>query len=129
MLIGNLIKMFKQTLKSIGQSLKTLNLYLSTDEDTPEERQDQIISTRLFFVMFIISLVTLVGYASFTLQQTIVQIDYPSQTTFEKLQDKYSDTLLCPCTQTTVQLEEFVQTDVSFHQVSFPLSCTLSFHE
>lgn len=97
--------------------LKKLNVYVTTNEDTPEERRKQIISTRLFIVLFIISLISLLGYASLSLQLITVTIQYPSQSIFEKLSSTYSDTLVCPCSQTSIQINKFLGVTVSYHEV------------
>ena len=109
--------MFRETAKLIGEYLRKFNLYVSTDEDTIEKRQDQIIATKVFGVIFTISLISLVAYASLSLQLTTVQIKNISPSTFERLQAIYPDTLVCPCTQTTIELNTFVQMNVSYHQV------------
>ena len=116
--------MIKATVCLILNHLKKLNLYESTHEDTEEESRNQIIATRLFVLLYIVSLAGLVGYASLSYQLTIVQINTPDQTTFERLYSIYPGTLVCPCSQTSVQVERFLTVDVSYHQVSLTMSTT-----
>jgi hypothetical protein len=99
--------------------LKQFNIYVAANEDTIEERQDQITATRIFLVLFIVSLIGLVGYTSLSLQLTTVQIDNPSQSDFEELYSNYPNTLVCPCSQTSIQVDIFVNVTVSYHQVKF----------
>ncbi len=112
-----LIEMLKETLGRCIDYLKRANIYIAKNEDTIEERRNQIISTRLFILLFFSSLIGLVGYASLTLRLTNVQIENPSQSTFEKLYSLYSETLVCPCSQTSIQIDKFVDVYVSYHQV------------
>lgn len=102
--------------------LKKLNFYVSTDEDTQQEYQDQILSTRIFILLFIVSLIGLFGYSTLSYQLTIQQIQNPDQITFENLNSRYSDTLICPCSQTSIEFNQFLQVDLSYHQVTFRCS-------
>lgn len=111
--------MFKRIIDLLINYLKTLNIYITTNEDTVEERQEQIIATRVFIVTCIVSLVGLVAYTSLSLQLITVHLKNPSQTTVEILQSKYPDTLVCPCSQTSIQVKKFVSINVSYHQVNF----------
>lgn len=110
--------MIRKAILFIVDKLKKLNVYASSHEDTAEESQNQIIATRVFCLLFIVSLTGLVGYASLSYQLTIVQIHNPDETTFERLHSKYSDTLVCPCSQTSIAVDRFLTVDVTYHQVS-----------
>ena len=110
--------MLKRTVHLVINYLKKLNVYVVTNEDTVADRRKKIIATRLFFIFFIISLTGLTGYASLSLQLTTVRIDSPSQAIFEQLYGTYPDTLVCSCSQTSIQVKKFVTVDVLYHQVS-----------
>ena len=110
--------MIKTTVYFILDHLKNLNFYVSTHEDTEEESRNQIIATRIFLLLFIVSLTGLAGYSSLSYQLTIVQIDTVDQTTFERLYSMYPETLVCPCSQTSIEIDRFLTVDVSYHQVS-----------
>ena len=114
--------MIKATVYRILDHLKKLNFYVSAHEDTEEESRNQIIATRLFVLLYIVSLTGLVGYASLSYQLTIVQINNPDQTTFERLYSIYPGILVCPCSQTSIQVDRFVTVGVSYHEVSFKTS-------
>lgn len=110
--------MFKETIHLLFNYLKTLNIYVTTGENTVEERREQIISTRVFINIFIVSLIGLVAYASLSLQLITIRLENPSQSTIERLQSIYPDTLVCPCSQTSIQVKKFVSVNVSYHQVN-----------
>ena len=80
-------------------------------------QQNQLFATRLFIVLFLISLISLVGYASLTLRLINVQIKNPAQSTFVTLYVDYPDTLVCPCSQALIELNKFVNVNISYHQV------------
>lgn len=113
--------MFKRIIHSVLDYLKKLNVYVATNEDTAEHRQNQIIATRLFLILFVISLISLVGYASLTLQLTTITLANPSQSTFETFSSIYPNTLVCPCLQTSIQVDKFIHVHVLYHQVSLLL--------
>lgn len=97
--------------------VKKLNLYKTSDDDTIEERRNQIISTRIFIILFLISLTGLIGYASLSLQTTTVRVQFPTQTIFEELYSLYPETLVCPCTRTSIQMDAYTHIEVTYHQV------------
>ena len=109
--------MTKDTVRRSINRLKQANIYTTKDDDTIEERRNQLISTRIFIILFLIGLIGLAGYASFNLRLTNVEISNPSQSVFRKLYSSYSETLVCPCSQTSIQINKFVRGHVSYHQV------------
>lgn len=108
--------MLGRTIRLAIDYLKSLNLYDPSDNDTDQDRRNQISSTRVFLILFIISLTSLVGYASLSLQLTTVNIQNPSQSTFEYLYSIYPDSLICPCTHTSIQQNKFITAHISYHQ-------------
>jgi len=109
--------MSRKLVSVIIDNIKQLNLYETYDDDTAEKRESQILSTRIFLVLFIISLTTLVGYASLSLQSTSVLVRNPTQQTYEQLYSLHPETLICPCTQTSIQIDKFLEVSVEYHQV------------
>lgn len=113
------MKMLRERLNETIVYLRNLNIYLSTNEDTNEVQQRQIIGTRLFILLFLTSSMGLTGYGSLSLRTTHIQIENPSQSKFEELSSQYADTLICPCSQTLIQINKFANFHVSYHQVIF----------
>ena len=109
--------MLKTTCSDFIGYLKTANIYIPKKDDSAEIRQTQLIATKLFIVLFLTGLICLAGYTGSSLQLTNAQVKNPSQSTFEKLHFKYYETLNCPCSQTSIQIGKFVNTNVSYHQV------------
>jgi len=109
---------WKSMLSGCIKYLKTANIYIKKDDDTIEIQQNQLFATRLFSIFFLMSLIGLVGYAGLTLRLSNVQVKNPSQSTFEKLYADYSKTLSCSCSQTSIQINKFVNFTISYHQVN-----------
>lgn len=75
------------------------------------------LSTRLFFLFLFITIIILFVYTIITpniLRQTIPQ---PSQTLYENLFTLYSDSLQCPCSQTSITYSSFISINPIFHPV------------
>lgn len=109
--------MLTNVLRTIFEYLKNLNIYVVTNEDTDIKRRKKIYATRLFLILFIVSLVVLVGYTTSTFKSTTIHLNNPSQITFEQIYSTHRDNLVCPCTQKFIQIEKFIQVNVSYHQV------------
>lgn len=120
--------MFKIIFDDCMNYLKTANIYVKKDEDTVEVQQNQLSATRLFIILFLVGLISLVGYAGSILRLSNVQIKNPSQSIFEKLYVDYSATFNCPCSQTSIQIGKFVTLNVSYHQVKCFTSDRLNNH-
>ncbi|CAF1354815.1 unnamed protein product [Adineta steineri] len=76
-----------------------------------------IVSTRLYSILVIISLITLITYTSLSNRIENKTVILPSQSIYENLQKKYADSLQCSCTQVSIPYGNFVQTSPLFHQV------------
>ncbi|CAF4233305.1 unnamed protein product, partial [Adineta steineri] len=76
-----------------------------------------ILSTRLYSILVIISLITLITYTSLSNRIENKTVILPSQSIYEDLQKKYTGSLQCSCTQVSIPCGNFVQTSPLFHQV------------
>jgi hypothetical protein len=65
----------------------------------------------------IISLSVLILYTSLTIVTQTVTIKQPTVNVYTDLQTKYSQTLICPCTNISINYEEFISFHPTFHQV------------
>ncbi|CAF2577606.1 unnamed protein product [Rotaria sp. Silwood2] len=94
----------------------SLNLFDSRSTD-PTKLYHEILSTRLFIVLFGASLIILTTYTSFSPQMTTEKIHSPSISDYERLQKRYSDTLQCLCAKISIPYYRFTNIEASFHQV------------
>jgi hypothetical protein len=65
----------------------------------------------------IITLSVLVLYTSLTIVTQTVTIKQPTVNVYTDLQTKYSQTLICPCTNISINYEQFISFHPTFHQV------------
>ena len=101
--------------------LVNLNLFQTRLANAQEIRR-QILTTRLFLILFAVLIIILVTYTSLSVQTKIIIVQQPSLATFEKLQQRYSNTLKCPCKRISIPYGSFLRIVPSFHQV-----CTSTF--
>jgi hypothetical protein len=105
------------------RSLQTLNLFSDANSVIlPDQLHNQRLSTRLYIVTLVLSLVVLFSYTSVDQQNRTIKVDSPSVDTYEHLQRFYDTTLQCPCAQLSVPYGNFLQLTPSYHPV-----CTSDF--
>lgn len=100
---------------------KELNIFESDATDVEIVRQERW-STRVYMVLFFILVIVFFIYGGLGRQIIEVTVSNPSHNTFQSLQQKYPNTLKCPCTNIAIQYQSFIQIQPIFHQV-----LTLSF--
>ena len=98
--------------------LKNLNLFPSAP---PSEDQyvlrTQRISTRLFLLLLVQSLIVLLIYtATVTVLKTFI-VSNPSLDQYKQLYAQYPSTLACPCRQASIQYKSFVSMNYTLHDV------------
>ena len=96
--------------------LVQLNVYTETNDDSPDVRRNQILSTRVFLVSITLAMVGLTGYTA-QMQTITLEVNNPSQYDYERLEKLYGDTLTCPCSRLAVPAGSFVTVSATFHQV------------
>lgn len=91
------------------QKMIELNLFKSIppSQDQNIIRQ-QHYSTRVYFILLIISLSILILFTSFTIQTITITSNMPTSSEFIDLYGKYPMTLNCPCNQTTIQYKQLI---------------------
>ncbi|UJR18834.1 hypothetical protein I4U23_021962 [Adineta vaga] len=94
----------------------TLNVFDSRTTD-PLIIRREILSTRLYIILVLISLIIFKTYASLSQQNETKTVSFPSQSVYENLLKKYQNNLQCTCTKVLIPYEKFVKTIPSFHQV------------
>ena len=97
--------------------IRNINVYIETNDDRPQVRENQIRATRIYLVLLIFSICILSTYTALSRQTQTVVIKNPSQTEYEHLEALYPNTISCPCLHTIISYETFVTISVTFHQV------------
>lgn len=83
-----------------------------------DETQLGTYATYTYIICMVISVTIIIFYSSLTIQTRYITIPSPSISTFEALQETYSETLNCPCSEPAVPHEHmFVFPDPMYHPV------------
>jgi hypothetical protein len=115
--IVSFIRRPKLSFNRVRTSLKTLNFFIDVRKITEYDLQTQKISTRLFILLQLISLFILVLYTSFSNLTETVIIDQPTPISFAKLYEQYQETLDCPCSNISLNYENFISFNPIYHQI------------
>lgn len=110
----------RQKIHQLGFFIKNkminLNLFDRRSADSYVLRRQRI-TTRLYIITLIITLIILILYTSLDEQSISVIIKAPTLTEYEKLQIKYPNTLNCPCDHVAVNYESFIVLQPSYHNI------------
>ncbi|UJR24141.1 hypothetical protein I4U23_027107 [Adineta vaga] len=109
-------------LKMFGQQLITLiinlNLFETADAARdPFELTTTRIITRVYLITLATAIIIIIFYTSITFRLKNEIVDNPSQTTFEILQETYSSTLKCSCSDITIPYGSFISISPILHPV------------
>ncbi|CAF1255681.1 unnamed protein product [Didymodactylos carnosus] len=110
------LKQYYETLKC---AIRSLNLFESKSgaSTNEHERKNELISTRLFIILLIISFLILCVYSSLIIVQKTVTISSPSLNQYRKLEKKYSQTLSCACSNISISYSKFVSITPRYNEV------------
>ncbi|CAF1041734.1 unnamed protein product [Adineta steineri] len=98
--------------------IKRINLFKDIDKTNEEDIKNQKISTIIFLILFTISIVALFLYSALTPLTKTVVVEKPSLSDYQQLEEKYSNTLLCPCTSVSNEYNKFISSFTpTFNQV------------
>jgi hypothetical protein len=96
--------------------LLNINSFRNHSTDAGKIRK-QILTTRLYLVSFIIILFIFVLYTSLDKKSVSLNVPVMDLTEYEKFQMKYKNTLTCPCNKISIEYEQFVGLQPSYHQI------------
>ncbi|CAF0735488.1 unnamed protein product [Adineta steineri] len=105
----------------IQQKLKrfilTFNLFKNPNKRSHEQLQHQRISTRLFFVIIIITLIILLLNISFEDVTHTIITKNPTVAEFNKLYEQYPNTVQCPCNTLSIEYQQFLTFEPRLHAI------------
>ncbi|CAF4906367.1 unnamed protein product [Rotaria sp. Silwood1] len=101
----------------IQEYIRTLNLF-QTESSTNDTRRQEILSTRLYLGLVIGFTMILFLYTGLIERTTTIMVPTPSISTYVSLQERYSDTLQCPCSTISIPYQEFIiYLNATFHPI------------
>ena len=105
---------FDQSIRKIRQ----LNLFQTIETgDSSEIREDQIIASRLYIILWIISVTVLSIYAGLSQKINRILVESPSIDDVYRLQSANLNEFACPCTKITIPFGTFTSLNYILHEV------------
>ena len=86
-------------------------------ENSNEIRQDQIIATRLYIILWIISVTVLSFYTGLSEKNNHVLVKFPSIDDAYQLQLANLNEFACPCSKITIPFGTFTSLNYTLHEV------------
>ncbi len=90
----------KQQLARLRTGISTFNIFESNTplDNDQYEHKTQLISTRIFLILLILSLTILLLYTSQVQVTHTITVDSPPLDHYLSLYEDYGDKVICPCT-------------------------------
>ena len=101
------------------KKIRELNFFENAETNRSiKERYYQIIATRLYIILFIITILILAIYTGLPDKQFTVRLDFPSMSVVNAHQLEDRNEFSCPCSKMTIPFRTFTSLKFTFHQVS-----------
>ncbi|UJR19443.1 hypothetical protein I4U23_022573 [Adineta vaga] len=88
--------------------IKNINLFEDVEKVNEEDIKNQKISTIIFLILFILSTIGFFLYASLTPITKTVIIKQPTLSDYKQLEQKYPNSLVCPCNSVSNVYNKFI---------------------
>jgi len=99
-------------------TINDFNLFPSVPPTIDQnEIKTQKISTKLFCILLVLMMTVLLLYTSLEQVTKTITINNPTVDKYVELYYRYSQTLSCPCTKTSISYEDILEIQYSFHQI------------
>lgn len=96
-----------------------MNFFKSADTDQSNERRYiQIVSTRLYIILLIVSVLILASYTGLSENRFTIRRHFASMDVVKQLQLQNFHEFSCPCSTMTIPFGTFTSLYLTFHQVS-----------
>ncbi|CAF1436855.1 unnamed protein product [Adineta ricciae] len=103
-------------LRNIYQYLLKLNLYENETNDEHEKR-NELLSTRIFIILLLLTLLLYIAYATLSSQQSSFIISKPTQKQYEQLQFKHPISLKCPCKDLSTPYKQLIDVKMEYYEI------------
>lgn len=105
-------------ISSAQHRLRNLNLFPVVPPSTDQrEILKQRTSTRVFIVLFVAVVIIVGGYISLVTVTKTVVVPFPNLQEYSSLHSAYSHSLICPCSQISINYDAFLHLRYTLHQI------------
>lgn len=101
-----------QIVKQMRQKITSYNMF-----PLASQVKDGLYSTRIYILLLVIGMMILVFYASIATHIRTPTLKQPSRNDYEELYKNYPSTLICPCTDISLEYSSIMNISARFHQV------------
>ncbi|CAF1403149.1 unnamed protein product [Adineta ricciae] len=107
------------TSSSFCQSIRSMNLFSSKESSTNVQmKREEIIVTRMYMVVFILSLIAVLLYAGpFTEETQTTVINSPTSDIVNHLHSRNISTLSCPCSTAAIRYSKFLSITPEYYSI------------
>ena len=95
----------------------SLNLFEKKGLRTVTEINRERLLTRCFILLFVFCSMCISFYVFISEHDQLITVEYPSYDTYEKLNEQYSSSLQCVCSQMSVSYDGFLNITFVLHQI------------
>lgn len=104
-------------IRQLEEYLSRLDIFSNDTEINPFEQRVGRIATRTYFVLFFLLFFLYILFNALTTETVSITIYEPSQNEFERLQELFPNTIVCPCRNTAVPHESFISLTPLIHPI------------
>ena len=90
------------------ERIRTFNIFENPEKTSEVNVKNQRLSTRIVFILIVLSSIGILLYASLTGNTKAVDVENPSFSLYKSLQNKYPQTSVCPCTSVLNSYNKFI---------------------
>lgn len=105
----------KSLLEKLKLAIIELNVFDKTSRN-PLRIHRARVATRFYVGFLVIAVIILISYTSLTEETIRENSERPSLKEYERLEEKYVNTIECPCAKMSILHEEFIQHSPIYHQ-------------
>ncbi|UJR19141.1 hypothetical protein I4U23_022271 [Adineta vaga] len=113
--VGNGFTM--KDIRRLGIWMKQLNIFESASRRTSNDIKQQRISTRIYLILLSGLIMILLLFTSLRVEMIMMTVTNPSLAKYNNLQDLYSSTLRCPCSNITTPYSTLITLSVTLHEI------------
>lgn len=104
-------------LRRLKEYFLSLNIFSNDTETNLFELRIGRVATRIYLFIFIILILIYIIFNAITTEMKSITIYNPSENEFEDLQNRYSNSLVCPCRNIVISYESFVNIIPTIHEI------------
>ena len=104
-------------LRELKEYLLRLDIFSNDTKTNQFEQRVGRVATRIYFILFFLLFLIYILFNALITETVSVTFYEPSQNEFERLQELYPNTIVCPCRNTAIPHESFISLTPIIHPI------------